>query len=136
MGINGLDHVAVVVKDLEAAVKVFTEVLGFDLAGRESVDHMGVDVAILESGGFHLELVHPTTAEGGVAKFLEKRGEGLHHIALNVKGIEETLRSFEEGGVSLIDNSPRDGAAGKRVAFLHPRSCFGTLIELCEKCDS
>jgi methylmalonyl-CoA/ethylmalonyl-CoA epimerase len=136
MNIEGLAHVAVAVKDLEAAVRLFVDVLGFELIGRESVEHMQVDVAILESGGFHLELIHPTGGDSGVARFLEKRGEGLHHIALNVRGIEESLKTLEEAGVSLIDSTPRVGAGGAQVAFLHPRSCFGTLIELCEKCDS
>jgi methylmalonyl-CoA/ethylmalonyl-CoA epimerase len=136
MGINGLNHVAVAVKDLDAAIRLFTDVLGFELVGRESVEHMQVDVAILESGGFHLELVRPQAENTGVAKFLEKHGEGLHHIALNVNGISETLKEFSEAGVSLIDKSPRTGADGAQVAFLHPRSCFGTLIELCEKSDS
>ena len=136
MNIEGLAHVAVAVKDLEAAVRLFVDVLGFELIGRESVEHMQVDVAILESGGFHLELICPTGGDSGVARFLEKRGEGLHHIALNVQGIEESLKTLEEAGVSLIDSTPRLGAGGAQVAFLHPRSCFGTLIELCEKCDS
>ena len=136
MGIDGLDHVAVAVKDLDAAIRLFTDVLGFELVGRESVEHMQVDVAILESGGFHLELVRPQAENTSVKKFLEKRGEGLHHIALNVKGIAETLKQLNDAGVSLIDKSPRAGAGGKQVAFLHPRSCFGTLIELCEKDDS
>lgn len=133
MEINGLAHVAVAVKNLDAAVKFFIETFGFKLAGRESVEDMFVETAILESGGFRLELIRPTTDEGGVARFLQKRGEGIHHIALEVKGIAKVLMELEDAGVSLIDESPRDGADGAKVAFLHPRSCFGTLIELCEK---
>lgn len=136
MGIDGLDHVAVAVKDLEAAIRLFTDVLGFTLVGRESVDHMQVDVAMLESAAFHLELIRPQAEGTGVARFIEKRGEGMHHIALNVKGIAETLKELSDAGVALIDTSPRAGADGKQVAFLHPRSCFGTLIELCEKRDT
>lgn len=136
MGIEKLDHVAIAVKDLDASIHFFRDVLGFEYAGRESGESMQVEIAMLEAGGFHLELVQPKTPESGVARFLEKRGEGIHHIALQVKGIAETLSDLRNSGVSLIDNSPRAGASGKQVAFLHPRSCHGALIELCEENDS
>lgn len=136
MGIEGLDHIAIAVKDLDPSVRFFTDVLGFRLLDRERVESMNVEVAMLEAGGFHLELIEPSTEESGVARFLERKGEGIHHIALTVKGIVETLKDLRVAGVSLIDESPREGAGGRRVAFLHPRSCHGTLIELCEEPDS
>jgi len=133
MKASGLDHVAVAVRDLESATQVFTGPLGFSLLGIEEVEGMGVRVAVLDAAGFRLELVQPTSADSGVSRFLDKRGEGIHHIALAVEGIESALEELKKKGVSLIDDTPRKGAGGKKVAFLHPRSCRGVLLELCEE---
>ncbi len=133
MKTEGLDHVAVAVKDLDAATAFYRDVLGFELLGREVVEHMRVEVAVLSAGDLHVELVRPTVPGSGVAKFLDKRGEGIHHLALKVKGIEKALEDFVKAGGSVIDEKPRTGARGSLVAFLHPRSCHGTLIELCER---
>ena len=135
MEIEGLDHVAIAVKDLDAATSLFRDVLGFELVGRELVKDMKVEVAMLSAGDFHLELVQPTEDDSGVARFLEKRGEGIHHIALRVRRIAEVLDGLKGAGVSLIDGAPRAGAMGSLVAFLHPRSCHGALIELCDRQD-
>lgn len=136
MPILGLDHVAVAVKDMEAALTLYRENLGFELIGREIVEGMKVEVALLCVGGFHLELVRPLESDSAVGRFLERRGEGIHHIALKVTGISETLSELKEAGISLIDQSPRAGARGSKVAFLHPKSCHGTLVELCERADT
>jgi methylmalonyl-CoA epimerase len=133
MKIDGLDHVAVAVRDLDAASRLYVGALGFELAGRESVDEMKVEVAILTAGDFRLELLQPSGTDSSVARFLESRGEGIHHIALRVRGLAKILKELEDGGVTLIDKVPRRGAGGSLVAFLHPRACHGTLIELCER---
>jgi methylmalonyl-CoA epimerase len=133
MGIEGLDHVAVAVRDLDNALRLYRDLLGFELTGRESVEGMKVEVAILRAGDFHLELIQPKTEDSPVARFLDKRGEGIHHVALKVRGIVEVLKELEEAGLALIDTAPRRGARGSMVAFLHPRASHGALIELCER---
>jgi methylmalonyl-CoA/ethylmalonyl-CoA epimerase len=133
MAIEGLDHVAVAVRDLDAALRLYRDTLGFEMVGRESVEGMKVEVAMLRAGDFHLELVRPKGEDSPVARFLEKRGEGIHHVALKVDGIAEVLKELQEAGLALIDRAPRHGAGGSLVAFLHPGACHGALIELCER---
>lgn len=133
MEIEGLDHVAVAVRDLDAALRLYRDLLGFEPAGRELVEGMKVEVAVMTAGGFRLELVQPKGEDSPVARFLEKRGEGIHHIALKVSGITEVLKELRDAGLPLIDTVPRRGAGGSLVAFLHPRACHGTLIELCDR---
>jgi methylmalonyl-CoA epimerase len=135
MSLEGLDHVALAVEDLEAALRVYRDALGFDYLGRETVEEMDVEAVFLSAGGFHLELLRPLTDSSPISGFLKKRGEGLHHIALKVTDLKGTLEKLKSAGVRLIDPAPRTGALGKSVAFVHPKSCHGTLVELCEEAD-
>jgi len=127
---KGLDHVAIAVKDLDAAVKYYVEVLGFAPPELEEVPEQQVKVAIFGHGPGRIELICPTTKDSGVAKFLEKRGEGLHHVCIEVGDIEATLASLKAKGAQLIDETPKVGAGGAKVAFIHPRGAHGVLTEL------
>jgi methylmalonyl-CoA epimerase len=133
MGLEGLDHVALAVRDIESALRVYRDALGFDYIGRETVEDMKVETAFLATGSFHLELVQPSTGDSPVSAFLKNRGEGLHHIALKVTDMKGTLEKLRSAGVKVIDPAPRTGARGKLVAFLHPSSCNGVLVEICEE---
>lgn len=126
-------HIGIAVRDLDEALRLYHEALGLPLHGRESVQSDGVNVAFLPVGDTELELLEATDPESPVARFIEKRGEGIHHIALEVDDVAETLRTLRDCGYRLIDEEPRIGAGGVRVAFVHPRSTSGVLIELCEK---
>jgi methylmalonyl-CoA epimerase len=127
-----IDHIAIAVHSIEEALQAYEGALGLELADVGEVPEQGVRVAFLPTGESELELVEPLTSESGVAKFLEKRGEGIHHICFEVDDIEAALQDLADKGVPLIDEQPRQGAHG-RVAFLHPKSTHGVLIELIEK---
>jgi len=127
-----VDHIGIVVRDIEEALKVYRDALGLPLAHIQEVPEQRVRIAFLPVGDCEIELVEPTTADSGVARFLEKRGEGLHHICFEVNDIEAALRELAAKGLQSIDEQPRQGAMGQ-VAFLHPRSAHGVLIELVEK---
>jgi len=127
-----IDHIAIVVRSIEEALKVYRDALGLPLAHVQEVPEQKVKIAFLPIGDCEIELVEPTAADSGVARFLEKRGEGLHHICFEVEDIEAALRDLAARGLRLIDKQPRQGATG-RVAFLHPKSAHGVLIELVEK---
>lgn len=126
----GLNHVAIAVTDLDAAVSFYEEVLGLPCDDRERIEDQAVDVALFGRGQGRLELICPFTKDSGVAKFLEKRGEGLHHICLDVPDIEAALASMKARGLPLIDETPRTGAGGSKIAFVHPKGGRGVLIEL------
>lgn len=128
-----IDHVGVAVKDLSRAIRLWRDVLGLDFHGEEEIPSDGVKTAFFRIGETDVELLEPTAPTSPVAKFLEKRGEGIHHLALAVQGIEQVLSRMKSAGVDLVDAAPRPGAHGKRVAFLHPRSTGGILLELCER---
>lgn len=125
-------HIGIAVRDLDEALRLYHEALGLPLHGREYVQSDGVNVAFLPVGDTELELLEATDPESPVARFIEKRGEGIHHIALEVGDVAETLKILRGRGYRLIDEEPRTGAGGVRVAFVHPRSASGVLIELCE----
>ena len=125
-----LDHVAVAVPDLEEAAKAYVEGLGMALGGVEVVEGQGAKVGFFDLGGPRIELVQPTGPDTPLAKFLEKRGPGLHHIALKVDDIAAALERLKGAGVRLIDEEPREGAGGKKVAFIHPKAMGGLLLEL------
>ena len=127
-----IDHIGIVVRSIEEALKVYRDALGLPLAHVQEVPEQQVRIAFLPIGDCEIELVEPTAADSGVARFLEKRGEGLHHICFEVEDIEAALQDLAAKGVRLIDRQPRQGAIG-RVAFLHPKSAHGVLIELVEK---
>ena len=130
----GVDHVGVAVKNLDDAVRVYRDVLGFRLEGIHAMPERKAKVAFLSSGGeTRIELFEPLGIESSVAKFLESRGEGMHHIAVKVKSIEAFLEALHDKGVALVDEKPRAGAEGSKIAFVHPKSTKGVLLELVEK---
>jgi len=130
--IYDVDHVAIVVRKIEETLPLYTETLGFRVKNVEDVPHMHVRVAMLESsnGTTHVELIEPLIPDTGVARFLEKKGESIHHLCFTVENLQGELDRLKAYGVRLIDESPREGEGGSLVAFIHPESCHGLLIEL------
>jgi len=124
-------HVAIVVRDIDAALGVYRDQLGLPLDVLMPIDSDGVRIAFLPAGESNIELVEPTDPATGVARFLESRGEGFHHVCLEVDNVAAELERLAANGVELIDAAPRRGAEGP-VAFIHPRSCHGVLVELIE----
>lgn len=133
MKVLKVDHIGIAVKNLKESLKFYAEVLGLDAAGTEVIADQKVKVAFLPCGDSELELLESTAPEGPIAKFIEKNGEGLQHIALQVDNIEEALSSLKEKGVRLIDEKARYGAGGAQIAFLHPKATQGILLELSER---
>jgi len=131
--IKRVDHIGIAVKSLEAVLPFYTEVLQLPLLGMETVESQQVKVAFIQAGESKFELLEPVTADSPIAKFIEKRGEGIHHIALGVESIEARIRDMKEKGIRMIDEKPRTGAGGADIAFMHPKSASGVLYELCEK---
>lgn len=130
----GLDHVGVAVKNLDEAVGVYRDVLGFKLEGVHVLTERKVRVAFFSTGGeSRVELLEPLGSDSPVAKFLETRGEGIQHIAVRVKNIEAVLERLKREGVALIDEKPRVGVEGTKIAFVHPKSTHGVLLELVMK---
>lgn len=126
----GLNHVAIAVKDLDAAIAMYRDVLGLQLHEIEEVKEQQVRTAIFGHGMGRIELICPTSSDSGVAKFLEKRGEGLHHICIEVEDIEASLAELKAKGAPLIDETPKIGAGGAKIAFIHPKGLKGVLTEL------
>src|SRR5918912_3943977 len=126
-----IHHVALVVRSIEAAVPLYRDLLGLTLETVMDISHDGVRIAFLGVGESKVELVQPTDSTTGVARFLESRGEGFHHVCFEVTNLTEELTRLGIDGIELIDSAPRRGAEGP-VAFLHPRSCHGVLVELIE----
>ena len=131
--ILGIEHVGIAVKDLNSISEIFGELLGLDLHRREKVDDQQVITDIYHAGKDKLEFLKATSPDSPIAKFLGKRPEGMHHIALIVDNIQSALNYLNENDVQLIDKSSRIGAEGLQVAFIHPKSTGGVLVELCEK---
>ncbi|MDN3016601.1 methylmalonyl-CoA epimerase [Neobacillus drentensis] len=131
--IKKVDHIGIAVNSLENALPFYTEVLRLPLLKIEVVESQKVKVAFLQAGETKLELLEPMSEESTIAKFIEKRGEGIHHVALGVNSIEERIMELKEKGIRMIDESPRLGAGGAHIAFMHPKSSSGVLYELCEK---
>jgi len=131
--ILGIEHVGIAVKDLNSISEIFGELLGLDLHRREKVDDQQVITDIYHAGKDKLEFLKATSLDSPIAKFLGKRPEGMHHIALIVDNIQSALDYLNENDVQLIDKRPRLGAEGLQVAFIHPKSTGGVLVELCEK---
>lgn len=131
--IKKVDHIGIAVKSLERALPFYTEVLRLPLLKIEEVASQKVKVAFLQAGETKLELLEPISDESAVSKFIEKRGEGIHHVALGVSSIEDRIAELKEKGIRMIDEQPRLGAGGADIAFLHPKSASGVLFELCEK---
>ncbi|MCE1188520.1 MAG: methylmalonyl-CoA epimerase [Ignavibacteria bacterium] len=128
-----IEHIGIAVKDLESAIAFYEKTYGFECYKIEEVADQKVRTAFFMVGQTKIELLESTSPEGPIAKFIEKKGEGIHHLAFAVQGIEEQLAHVESAGVTLIDKAPRKGAEGLDIAFLHPKSTFGVLTELCEK---
>lgn len=130
--IKKVDHIAVVVPDLDAAMKFWVEAFGLSLERIEAVPREGVDVAFLPVGQSEIELLQPTDPESGVARYLEKRGAGLHHLCFEVDDIEATLSRLKAADIQLINETANVGADGKKYAFVHPKGTGGVLVELYE----
>ena len=128
-----IDHVGIAVKDLSESLKFYEGILGLAAVDTETVEEQKVKVAFLPCGDSELELLESTDDEGPVARFIEKNGEGVQHIAIRVDNIEAALEELKESGLRLIDETPRYGAGGARIAFLHPKTTNGVLLELCER---
>lgn len=131
--VNKVDHIGVAVRSIEKALPFYTKTLGMKVMGSESVDSQQVKVAFIVSGETKIELLEAMNEESPIAKFIEKRGEGIHHVAYSVSNIEESMKELADQGIELIDKKPRAGAGGAKIAFLHPKSSHGVLTELCEK---
>lgn len=127
-----IDHIGIAVKDLEKALCFYRDQVGLELAGIEEIEEQKVKVAFLPVGESKLELLETTDPTGPVGTFIEKKGEGFHHISFLVDDLETRLEQLKARGVELIDQKPRRGAGGAKIAFLHPRSTGGILIELCQ----
>ncbi|MDD4309696.1 MAG: methylmalonyl-CoA epimerase [Candidatus Cloacimonetes bacterium] len=130
--VKKISHIGIAVKDLEAGI-AFYQSLGLELEGIEEVPSQKVKVAFLPCGDTRIELLCPTSEDSPVAKFIEKKGEGIQHIAFAVDNLPEALKQSEESGITLIDKEPRPGAHHADIAFLHPKSSLGVLIELCKE---
>jgi methylmalonyl-CoA/ethylmalonyl-CoA epimerase len=130
--IKGIDHIAIAVQSIEKTAKLFEIYFGLTIEHRERVEKQGIKLGSINIGGVKIELIEPLTKNSSVARFLMKRGEGIHHIAFQVKKIEKVLNELKKKGVKIIDREPRKGMKGKKIAFLSPGNIAGTLIELCE----
>ncbi len=127
-----IEHIGIAVKSLETAIPFFESVLGLTCYAIEEVKDQKVKTAFFKVGDTKIELLESTDPEGPIGKFIEKRGEGVHHIALAVENVQQALNEASDKGVILIDKQPRKGAEGLNIAFIHPKSTFGILTELCE----
>ncbi|PKP20874.1 MAG: methylmalonyl-CoA epimerase [Bacteroidetes bacterium HGW-Bacteroidetes-21] len=132
MDISHIEHIGIAVRKLEEAIPYYEKVLGLKCYSVEEVADQKVKTAFFKVGQTKIELLESTDAEGPIGKFLEKKGEGVHHIAFAVKGIEGAITEMESQGVQMIDKAPRKGAEGLHIAFLHPKSTGGVLTEICE----
>ena len=133
MKVKRIDHIGIAVKGIEQAGKFYTDILGLEIEDIEHVADQKVNVAFVPVADSEVELLASTDSDGPVAKYLDSRGEGVQHIAFRVEDIEEALRELKEKGVRLIDQAPRKGAGGARIAFIHPKETNGVLVELCER---
>lgn len=131
-GFLGIDHLGVAVRDLSEAAATYGETLGLALTGSEELPERGLAVQFVDTGNSRIELIAPIREDSEVSSFLDKRGEGLHHICLRVDDIEAVLAGMKARGAHLIDETPKPGAGGSRVAFVHPKGAHGVLIELVE----
>lgn len=132
MSISHIEHIGIAVKSLDEAIPYYENVLGLKCYNVEEVKDQKVKTAFFMVGQTKIELLESTDPEGPIGKYIEKKGEGIHHIAFAVTGIEDQLKQIEAQGVRLIDQKPRKGAEGLDIAFLHPKSTLGVLTELCE----
>ncbi len=132
MEIKKIEHIGIAVKDLQSSIEYYENVLGLKCYNIEEVEDQKVKTAFFQVGDTKIELLESTSEDGPIAKFIDKKGEGVHHIAFAVENIDEALAEVENKGVRLIDKKPRKGAEGLDIAFLHPKSTNGVLTEFCE----
>ncbi len=132
MKISHIEHIGIAVKNLEESIKYYEDILGLECYGVEEVKEQKVRTAFFQVGQVKIELLESTDPEGPIGKFVEKRGQGVHHLAFATEDLENTLQELEGKGIQLIDKQPRKGAEGLDIAFLHPKSTGGVLTELCE----
>ncbi len=133
MKILKIDHVGIAVTHLDESKKFWTDVLGLEFSGSETVEEQKVTTAFFPVGESEVELLESTASDGPVARYLKKKGEGIHHIAFRVENIQAALEELKAKGIKLIDEKPRKGAGGAKIAFVHPESTNGILVELCER---
>lgn len=133
MDITHIEHIGIAVSNLEESIKYYEEVLGLKCYAIEEVKDQKVKTAFFKVGQTKIELLESTEPDGPIGKFIEKKGEGIHHLAFAVKDLPNALKEAEEKGVQLIDKTPRNGAEGLHIGFLHPKSTKGVLTELCEE---
>jgi methylmalonyl-CoA/ethylmalonyl-CoA epimerase len=131
-----IDHVGVAVEEIDAALAIYRDALGMPLVHRERIAEQGVDAALLDVGDGHIELLQPLGSETPVGKFIARRGPGLHHVAYRVADVEQTLKALAAAGMRLIDEHPRTGIRGTRVAFVHPASTGGVLTEIVQPLEN
>jgi methylmalonyl-CoA/ethylmalonyl-CoA epimerase len=131
--ISKIEHIGIAVIDLDKQVTLYRDILGLDFHGYETLPDRGLKVAVFEMAGIKIELLQSTTSDSAIQKFIDVRGEGIHHIAFRTDSIQHELDRLKDAGVSLIDDRPRPGADGMLVAFLHPKSTGRVLMELCQK---
>jgi len=133
---NYIEHIGIAVKNLDEGIAYYEKVLGLKCYSIEEVKEQKVKTAFFKVGQTKLELLEATSEDSPIAKFIAKKGEGVHHIAFAVDGLQDKLKKVETNGVKLIDKEPRKGAEGLNIAFLHPKSTLGVLTELCEEPDN
>ena len=133
MNLKNIDHIGIAVSNLQESLSFWETSLGIEPHGIQEVPEQKLRTAFLPVDGTEIELLESTSADSSVAKFIEKHGEGLHHIAIRVDNIEVALAELKAKGIQLIDETPRNGAGGARIAFVHPKATHGVLLELCER---
>lgn len=131
--INGIDHIGIAVRSLEERIPFYRDVLGLGDPEIEEVPDQGVRTAIFPTGAGRIELLEATSEESPIARYLEKNGEGIHHVALGSTDIGAAIATVRDAGLRMIDEKPRDGAGGARIAFVHPKSSGGVLLEFCSR---
>ncbi|MHB1486074.1 MAG: methylmalonyl-CoA epimerase [Acidimicrobiales bacterium] len=133
MMLTEIDHVAIAVQDLEASIAYYRDTFGAEVAHRERIESDGVEEALIKVADSYIQLLTPTRGDSPVAKYLARKGEGLHHVGYRVNDCAAALQAVKDGGGQVIDVEPRPGSRGTTVAFVHPKAAFGTLIELVQE---
>jgi methylmalonyl-CoA/ethylmalonyl-CoA epimerase len=133
MKVLKMDHLGIAVNSIDETKRFWADVLGLKFEGSEIVEEQKVTTAFFPVGDIEVELLESTAPDGPIARYLEKKGEGIQHIAFRVENVTKALEELKEKGIKLIDEKPRKGAGGAKIAFLHPRSTHGVLVELCER---
>lgn len=133
MKVEKVDHIGIAVKNIGEAKKLYIDVLGLAATGEETVEEQNVKVCFIPCGDMEIELLESTTSEGPIAKFIDARGEGIHHLALHVDDLEAAIAEMKARGIRMIDDKPRYGAGGAKIAFVHPKATHGVLLELSQR---